>query len=61
MCKARRRKYNVGLNSEVRLNEKEAKVKQDGRQDKKVSRHLRKGRVTRVKTEQSKRTRQWKL
>ena len=37
---------------------KRAKVKQNGRHNKKVSRHLGKGKVTRLKTEQSKRTRQ---
>ena len=36
-------------------------MKQNCRQDKKVSRHLRQGKVTRVKIEQSERTRQWKL
>ena len=36
-------------------------MKQNGSQDKKVGRDLGKGKVTRAKAEQSKRTRQWKL
>ena len=35
---------------------KKAKVEQNGRQHKKASRHLGKGKVTRAKTEQTKRT-----